>query len=101
MSVPASAKATSAPKAYRTPAVGGLEEGTRGPRFRRPEGCVPLRSRYNERSWVAPVAQLDRASASGAEGYRFESCRAHHLRPCRRARHFREVSRDPVTIGCM
>ena len=27
----------------------------------------------------APVAQLDRASASEAEGHRFESCRAHHL----------------------
>ncbi len=27
----------------------------------------------------APVAQLDRASASGAEGHRFESCRAYHL----------------------
>ncbi len=26
----------------------------------------------------APVAQLDRASASGAEGHRFESCRARH-----------------------
>jgi hypothetical protein len=27
-------------------------------------------------SWlVVPVAQLDRASASGAEGYRFDSCR--------------------------
>ena len=25
---------------------------------------------------IAPVAQLDRASASGAEGHRFESCRA-------------------------
>jgi hypothetical protein len=25
----------------------------------------------------APVAQLDRASASGAEGYRFKSCRAY------------------------
>jgi hypothetical protein len=25
----------------------------------------------------APVAQLDRASAYGAGGYRFESCRAH------------------------
>src|SRR5262249_28189075 len=25
----------------------------------------------------APVAQLDRASASGAEGYRFDPCRAH------------------------
>ena len=29
----------------------------------------------------APVAQLDRASASGAEGHRFESCRARHLFP--------------------
>ena len=27
----------------------------------------------------APVAQLDRASASGAEGHRFESCRARQL----------------------
>ena len=26
---------------------------------------------------LAPVAQLDRASASGAEGYRFDPCRAH------------------------
>src|SRR6185369_4402283 len=26
----------------------------------------------------APVAQLDRALASGAKGYRFDSCRAHH-----------------------
>ena len=28
---------------------------------------------------VAPVAQLDRASAFGAEGCKFESCRAHDL----------------------
>ncbi len=28
---------------------------------------------YNQ----VPVAQLDRASASGAEGYRFESCRGY------------------------
>src|SRR5205807_8883254 len=28
---------------------------------------------------AAPVAQLDRASASGAEGYRFESCRARQI----------------------
>ena len=27
--------------------------------------------------FFAPVAQLDRASAFGAEGYKFESCRAH------------------------
>ena len=34
----------------------------------------------NVRSLVAgaPVAQLDRASASGAEGHRFKSCQAHH-----------------------
>ncbi len=34
-------------------------------------GISPLRKRR------APVAQLDRASASGAEGRRFESCQAH------------------------
>ena len=28
----------------------------------------------------APVAQLDRASASGAEGHRFKSCQAHQHR---------------------
>jgi hypothetical protein len=27
--------------------------------------------------WLAPVAQLDRASAFGAEGWEFESLRAH------------------------
>lgn len=34
----------------------------------------------------APVAQLDRASASGAEGHRFESCRAHQPFPNRSER---------------
>ena len=28
---------------------------------------------------LAPVAQLDRASPSGGEGHRFESCRAHSI----------------------
>lgn len=28
---------------------------------------------------IVPVAQLDRASASGAEGYRFEPCRGYFL----------------------
>src|SRR5262245_28081504 len=28
-------------------------------------------------SRIVPVAQLDRASASGAEGYRFDSCRGY------------------------
>src|SRR5260370_11815245 len=29
-------------------------------------------------AWVASVAQLDRASDFGSEGYRFDSCRTHH-----------------------
>ena len=34
---------------------------------------------YCHTPWLrgAPVAQLDRASASGAEGHRFKSCQAH------------------------
>ena len=35
---------------------------------------------HNSATARAPVAQLDRASASGAEGHRFESCRARHPR---------------------
>ena len=35
----------------------------------------------------APVAQLDRASASGAEGHRFKSCQAHQTE-CARAAGF-------------
>ena len=31
---------------------------------------------------LVPVAQLDRASASEAEGYRFNSCRAYFINPC-------------------
>src|SRR5512141_1099010 len=34
---------------------------------------------YNSRPIEAPVAQRIRASASGAEGRRFESCRAHQI----------------------
>ena len=34
---------------------------------------------------VAPVAQLDRASASGAEGHRFKSCQAHQTELARAA----------------
>ena len=33
------------------------------------------------RKCIAPVAQLDRATASGAVGRRFESCRAHTTYP--------------------
>ena len=35
----------------------------------------------------APVAQLDRASASGAEGHRFKSCQAHQTQARDRATH--------------
>ena len=46
----------------------------------------------------APVAQLDRASASEAEGRRFESCRARHLPPPRDSavdpRHRDRITRD-------
>ena len=47
---------------------------------RAPSACSPASCS------CAPVAQLDRASASGAEGHRFESCRAHHKSPCELAR---------------
>jgi hypothetical protein len=41
--------------------------------------------RLNPDACGAPLAQLDRASASGAEGHRFESCRARQLfHPCLR-----------------
>jgi hypothetical protein len=33
---------------------------------------------FDEFSWHGLVAQLDRASACGAEGRRFDSCRDHH-----------------------
>ena len=33
----------------------------------------------------APVAQLDRVSASEAEGHRFDSCRVHHKKQFRTA----------------
>jgi hypothetical protein len=38
----------------------------------------------------APVAQLDRASASGAEGHRFKSCQAHQT----------ELARARGLTGC-
>ena len=45
-------------------------------------GCSPAglagRRTGIEKLNMAPVAQLDRASASGAEGQRFESSRARH-----------------------
>src|SRR6266852_8668038 len=40
--------------------------------------CLPARPGYNAQGISpVPVAQLDRASASGAEGYRFDSCRGY------------------------
>ena len=41
-----------------------------------------------------PVAQLDRVSASGAEGYRFESCRG-YSRPCPHS-----AESPPWRLGC-
>ncbi len=54
---------------------------------RRPPRCVTLAG-PNGAAWCSrPRSSGDRASASGAEGRRFESCRGHHLtsvnvRPC-------------------
>src|SRR5207237_732003 len=45
--------------------------------------CGTLAGRLSDPS--APVAQLDRATASGAVGHRFESCRAHHSTHAKRA----------------
>ena len=48
------------------------------PRFKC--ACLPTCRDYNaERIRRVPVAQLDRASASGAEGYRFDSCRGYSV----------------------
>ena len=41
--------------------------------------CVREAIDWVESVVYAPVAQLDRVSASEAEGHRFESCRARHL----------------------
>src|SRR6185437_11674336 len=40
-------------------------------------GCRHQACGYNKREVIVPVAQLDRASASEAEGYRFEPCRGY------------------------
>ena len=43
---------------------------------------TPIMTRYNKsiQKTLAPVAQLDRAFASGAKGQRFKSSRVHHFR---------------------
>ena len=48
---------------------------------------MPGRLSKSAVSVVAPVAQLDRASASGAEGHRFESCRARQFLPNHSRKH--------------
>ncbi len=59
------------PEKWSSPAFAGTELGLfrASPRFPDGNGSVT--------GIQALVAQLDRASASGAEGHRFESCRAH------------------------
>jgi hypothetical protein len=45
----------------------------------------------------APVAQLDRASASGAEGHRFKSCQAHQQTSKEQSRI--EISAQTYPVG--
>src|SRR6266849_5936276 len=47
------------------------------PGMDRVPGVVIIHARTGHRPSFVPVAQLDRASASGAEGYRFDSCRGY------------------------
>ncbi len=55
---------------WSSPALAGTELG-----LFRASSWFPIVGEFTGSS--ALVAQLDRASASGAEGHRFESCRAH------------------------
>jgi hypothetical protein len=48
----------------------------------RPELLEQIRSMYTECTRCAPVAQMDRAIASGAIGREFEPLRAHHFFAC-------------------
>src|SRR5260370_34646407 len=47
------------------------------PGMDRVPGGVIIHARTGHGPSFVPVAQLDRASASGAEGYRFDSCRGY------------------------
>jgi hypothetical protein len=85
----------------RRPARGRAPVEHRSPEGRRPppSRCVtpPLPAAAGAcypPSVAAPVAQLDRASASGAEGCRFEFCRAHH-----RINHLGVIVDSPPTPG--
>ena len=67
-----------------SPGAGGSPAGVYNVRWYLPRSRdrgrrMPARNVQEPVSSSAPVAQLDRASASGAEGHRFESCRARHL----------------------
>src|ERR1019366_10080492 len=42
-------------------------------------GCRGFKSRRSPHPFIAPVAQLDRASVFGTEGWGFKSLRAYHL----------------------
>jgi hypothetical protein len=57
---------------------GAGPEGARPPGPSNPEGA-PMQSVAPENTSYAPVAQLDRALASGAKGQRFESSRARQM----------------------
>ena len=83
------------PATWLTPVTvpGRLHEagGNAGPRemILRPRKRVTELGLFRLPVPCAPVAQLDRALASGARGHRFESCRAHD----RKAKPHRHLSR--------
>ena len=69
-----------APLATRTTAIRALEGGAASSATAIGVAtCVWVRAAGDTLSGYAPVAQLDRATASGAVGRRFESCRARQL----------------------
>lgn len=52
------------------------------PRAKRPRGAtVSLKYLVAPLAKNGPVAQLNSASDFGSEGYRFESCRGHEVKP--------------------
>ena len=59
-------------------------------------GCDKITGASGAVSYRVPVAQLDRASASGAEGCRFEPCRGYFLGQRQRAKNAR---RFPLAAG--
>jgi hypothetical protein len=67
-----------------------------------PPSGVFTRSQFAVKCFRAPVAQLDRASAFGAEGWEFESLRAHHLHcyQCFRATNVLPMGLTCITVTC-